>query len=215
MRLLVILDRQHAGKPGRGPGEARPEDMGAAMRTPDGRVAHEADLVMEYITEARAVLEAEGAQVRVIDPLTEPPRMSYGARQERAKWWARQSPGSKVAYVACHLNAGHGDYAILGHDPRSQDGRAVAEHVADALDLTVPVLSRIRVEALTGKWARGLPCIEGIYSGPANLCGMLYEPLFVDHPSHQHYIQTGGLRDVGACLARGIIAWARAAGETP
>lgn len=214
MRMMVVLDRQHAGKPGRGPGSGRPEDMGATMRRPPLPAWHEADLTLRYIEAARdALLLHDGIEVRIIDPLTNGPRLSYGARQEMAKWWARKDAGMlldapvPVVYVACHLNAGGGDYGMVGHDPRSSTGRDIARYVADQVEWRLPV-SRCRVEALEGRWARGLSCIEGIYSGPANIAGILYEPLFLDHPRHTAAIEAEGLRWAGLALASGLLGWA-------
>lgn len=204
--LMVIFDRQHAGKVGRGPGEARSEDLGALMRG-STRDTMEADLTPFYIAAARAHLESAGTAVRIIDPLTDGPRLSYGARQERAKWWAKQHPDHELVYLACHLNAGGGDYAITGHDPRSASGRAVAQFIALQL-ATLPPVSRSRVEALRDAWARGLPCIEGVYSGPGNVRGVLLEPLFVDHREHVKFIEAGGLTQVGNAIADGLLAWA-------
>ena len=206
-RLLVVFDRQHVGKPSRGPGTAMGEDRGALLR---GTAADrsEADLTPIYYTRAAEVLSTAGAGVRIIDPLTDPPRLSYGARHERVKWWAREA-GTQVVYLACHLNAGGGNYAVTGHDHRSSSGRAVARAIAARLG-GLPAVARSRVEARTGSWARGAPCIQGVYDGPVHLRGVLLEPLFVDHREHVQYIEAGGLAEVGQAIADGLLDWWRA-----
>lgn len=207
--LIVIFDRQHAGKPSRGPGSGMGEDLGAVMRTP-AKDHYEADLTLAYIGHAVEALGKQSdvpVQVHVIDPLTTPPRLTYAQRQARANDIARQAPGARVAYVACHMNAGGGSYALVQHDHRSVRGQALAGYIAEQFGWRLPV-GRTRVEPATGAWARGAPCIAGVYSGPANICGVLVEPLFLDCPAHVAHITSGqGLPAIGHAIAAGLLAW--------
>lgn len=203
--MIVICDRQHAGKPDRGPGAGRPEDMGAVMHgAADAR--YEADITLAYITEAAALLRAAGAVVHVIDPLTTPPRLSYVARHERAKSVARANPDRPVLYLACHMNAGGGDYALCQHDERSKAGRRAADAIGAALADRLPV-SRVLIRPTSGDWSRGAPCIAGIYTGPANICAVLVEPLFLDRPEHVACLETDGVKRIAQAIAVGALAW--------
>lgn len=202
-RGLVIWDRQHAGK------RSRPSDMGAAADVDqDGQVEvweREAELTPSYIGPGLSQVRELGADAHLIDPLGAglqadyPPRHAQAAHLAQPRLWA--------AYLACHLNAGAGNYGLVGYDPDSPGGRLLAQHIADELERSIPVISRCRVEALTGRWARGLPTIQGILRGPQQLSGVLVEPLFIDAPEHQAYMTAGGLVEVGRALARGAVAW--------
>jgi hypothetical protein len=52
---------------------------------------------------------------------------------------------------------------------------------------------------------RGISCISGIYQGPANLCAVLVEPLFLSCPAHQRFLINGGAVTIGKRLAEGLI----------
>ncbi len=204
---LLIWDRQHAGK------RSRPSDMGAAADVDgDGRIAtweREAELTPRYIQPGIVEAEVWGLESKLIDPLGAGLQADYPQRHREAVSLAQGRP--RAAYLACHLNAGGGDYALVGHVPRSTLGRALAEAIATELELSIPVISRCRVEALEGRWARGLPTIRGALApGLPGLAGVLLEPLFLDAPEHQAYIHEGGLTAVGQAIARGVRRWANA-----
>jgi len=198
---LLILDRQHAGK------RSRPDDMGAAADIDgDGTIQadeREANLTPVYGEACAALVRRSGASSLVLDPAATGPRMDYSERHTWACGIAA-GRGGQVAYAAMHLNAGGGSYGMIGYDQRSRRGRRLADAIGAQLR-TIPVLSRVHVVALAGQWAHGLGTIRGIYRGPPNLCGVLLEPLFIDHPEHQRYIAAGGLVLVGEAIARGVL----------
>lgn len=209
--ILPFLDRQHSGKRGRGPGETRPEDLGAAADIDgDGIVEvweREAHLTPVYGMECVRDLAQAGVGSVFWDPAGSGIRNDYWERHRKAIELAETFAG-KVPYLALHMNAGGGSYGLIGYDPRSVKGKELAEVVAEHFRSKVTVLDGYcRVQALEGKWSRGLPCIDGVYAGPANICGVLLEPLFIDNPHHQQYINEGGLIEVGSALAEALLEW--------
>lgn len=183
--MPVILDRQHRGR------ASKPKDAGAAF---GGLV--EADLVERYIAVAAAELRRLGHRVELLVD------GEYGDRHRRANELARSS-AERSAYVACHVNAGGGRYALVEHDARSKGGKAAAVVVADELTrLLAPEVNGGKVVPLDAG-TRGFSCIDGIYAGPGQLCAVLFEPGFIDTPSHAALWTTAGLSRVGLALAAG------------
>jgi len=204
--VLVILERAHIGKPGR-------HDLGAgADLDGDGLVEvheREAELTPLYINAARDYLESKGHEVTIIEKGT------YRERQEAACALARDQAGP-VAYVACHLNAGGGSYGLTIHDHRSSMGSRLAHCVATSLRaFAFDGMSKVVVGATApgGSWPRAWGCVRHVYTGPANVCAMLFEPLFLDQPKHHKWLTPDGLQAVGYALAGGLCGWAIA--ETP
>ena len=190
---LIILDRQHRGR------ASKPKDAGAAFK---GYV--EADLVERYIAVATQELKRLGHRVEVLLS------GEYGSRHVEAIALAKASK-ERCLYVACHVNAGGGRYALVEHDSRSKGGAAAAAIVAREFALRLaPEVNTGKVVAL-GSADRGFACIDGIYAGPANLSAVLFEPGFIDSSQHAGLWTTAGLSRIGVALAAGCDAWGRAA----
>lgn len=186
--MRVILDRQHLGKP------SKPNDHGAV----NGEL-RETDLTSAYIEHARdAILEAGGTVYTITDG-------EYGDRHKRAVAWAKQGSGP-CAYVACHINAGGGKYALTEHDARSAGGKSLAWSVVTETAKMAGIVGGKVVALKDGE--RGLVCIDGIYAGPAGMSGIIYEPGFIDFAGHADLWTPAGLRLVGQALAKGVMAWA-------
>jgi len=199
---LALFDIQHVGRP------SRPGDLGAAcdldgdgVVEPDER---EVALVRQYVAEARTRLEAAGVRVVVLE---------HGEYRERHAQAGEEARGARrAAYVACHVNAGGGDYGLVVFDGRSVLGRALADRLCEALvmrcrpPLTRAVTSWTASASDASPYPRAWSCIQGIYRGPAGLSGCLYEPFFLDRPDHAALATEDGLRRVGAALAAGVLA---------
>jgi hypothetical protein len=181
LSALVILDIQHAGRPGK-------NDLGASHDFDgDGLVEqgeNEAELTPLYADAAKEALEALGVQVEVFRS------QSYKQRWKRAAKKAAEVDGP-VAYVACHLNAGAETgkgYGLVCFDSRSSGGARLARDVGKELELefSADEVSRViwDARAATGNptswFPRAIHTISGIYDGPANLSGICFEPLFLD-----------------------------------
>lgn len=199
---LVLLDRQHAGKP------THLADRGAwGDLDHDGRVDVEEQ---EAALTARYLLAAELELLRLGHSALPLADGSYAERHARANKYA-QAIGGRAVYIAAHLNAGGGRYGSTFYDARSTAGKALSVAVAAALRSACPELGAdvwARAAEPTGPWARAYSTIAGVYSGrPVGLC---FEPFFLDAPPHQVLASPEGLGRVGVALARGIDAWSRA-----
>jgi hypothetical protein len=204
--MIVIFDRQHYGKPN------RPNDLGAAVDLDgDGQIAtgeREAMLTPYYYGPAKAMLEEMGHTVYVLDAGW------YSDRHKRACEIAANNPGMRVAYLACHINAGGGDYAVMIHDERSGGGSALANHLSAAIydhNLTGIRRSLVRAASADNAWKRGYTTIKGIYSGPANISGVCLEPFFIDRPDHQWLASVQGGKALASALVDGLVRWSAGA----
>lgn len=200
---LLILDIQHTGKP-----HAR--DFGASHDIDgDGRIeCHEREALLTpvYAGAAQVAAESAGHDVKVMLAGT------YATRQARANAMARGRPNEPVLYVACHLNAGGGDYGLVLYDARSRMGEAAAGHVVKAMS---PYWTPRKVRTLapqatsrdSTRWPRPYRTIRGVFSGPRNICGICFEPLFID--THADLVaDRRELEQVGRHLAAGFHRWA-------
>ena len=197
--MVLILDRQHYGKPGQ-------NDLGAgADLDGDGVVEldeREANLTLLYINAAKQLAEAQGHTVYVIDAGW------YSARHEQAIQIALSHPDDMCAYIACHLNAGGGSYSLALHDYRSHGGENLAKAVATEMSVKIPEISRHLVRAASpDEWTNGYYTVKGIYAGPGNLSGVCFEPVFMDNVEHQALLTPEGLVLLGQILANACIAW--------
>ena len=198
--MIAILDIQHAGK------RSSPRDVGATFDLDGDGVRgglgeREIDVSASYVARARDVLPASGHVAYVLTT------GDYGERHAAAIAIAKANPGVRCAYVACHANAGGGSYGLVEYDERSGLGAALAHALADALS-ALPGVGRGRTRGL-GAADRGWACIDGIYAGPENLCGVIFEPFFVDFAGHRPLMSPSGLARVGAVLADGCLSWSR------
>lgn len=216
----LILDIQHANR------ASKPGDLGAAYDLDsDGHPGEpgerEVDLVRGYVAAAYAYANERDLHGVV---LTEG---EYEDRHWRAIKIARENPGIRWAYVAAHTNAGGGSYALVRPDHRSAAGARLAARVIVALE-ALPEIRGGRVDPLyptkdaafrdsrsvntpdrIAWWTRGWSCIDGVYQGPSNLCGVLVEPFFGDSAAHKPLTTPEGLARVGRALVDGVIAWGR------
>ena len=183
--MIIVLDRGHGQK-------------GQAERFDPGVVAgalREVDLAATYIQAAVRALDAAGHVVHLLDAGT------YDDRHRLALALAAEHPTEESLYVQCHVNAGGGKYGVVEHDARSSWGRAAAACLADALD-ELPEVPTARVwELHAGE--RGWVCIDDIYASPT-MCGVVYEPGFIDAPAHSALWTPVGLERLGRALAEGV-----------
>jgi N-acetylmuramoyl-L-alanine amidase len=177
--MLIALDRQHAGVPSRAYADAGEQE---ALLTP------------VYMLAAEVRLRELG---HAVVPISDG---QYADRHRRTNGYEAD------VYVACHLNAGGGDYGLAVHDTRSASGKALAGHVVRSLTAACPELRRGVVGDTQG-FPRALACIDGVFTGkPVGLC---FEPCFMDRPEHQVLLTPAGLQRIGRALADGIDAFLR------
>lgn len=202
--LGLILAIQHVGR------ASRPGDLGASADLDgDGKIEaheHEARLTPIYAQAAQDLAAEEGIPVLRLEG------GEYSGQHRAAIELAKAQPGRRWLYVACHLNAGGGNYGLVIADRRSTAGRVAAGLIADALS-ALPELTRTiagTTAAEGSDWPRAWSTIDGIFSGPSNLSGICFEPCFLDTEAHRPLLTGDGLRRIGAALYRGASAWARA-----
>lgn len=201
--MIVILDRQHAGKPG------KLRDRGAwADMDGDGRQQleeTEAAFTLQYIAAAEFALMRLGYDVMILSDGW------YKDRHVRANGY-----GAGV-YVACHLNAGAPKsgqgraYGAVFYDHRSgaTRGPALADSIAAELGAACPELGAgVRVfKARPDDWTKNAYyTIKGVQK-PVGIC---YEPAFMDAQNHRDLFTPEGMSRIGVALADGIDAWYRA-----
>jgi hypothetical protein len=191
---LLILDRQHVGDP------SDPGDVGAVL----GDLV-EAELTPVYIEAARDRAELAGLDVAVLDS------GRYSERHAAAVRLARGRP-DRVAYVACHLNAGkdEGWRPAAFFDHRSRGGAVLAA------DVTARLGRGRAFAARSGDWTgNAFATIRGVYEGPANLSGLCFEPLYLEQLAamtsdceRRQALERAG-RELGAGVATWCARWTR------
>lgn len=169
MSIKVVLDRQHKGKP-------NSADQGAVFADGTTEAAH----AERYIGVAVPLLRASGIDVVVLTT------GSYSTRQARANELRAD------LYVACHVNAGGGEYALTEY---ASDRGVPATSQRAARELLRASDDELDEKAVGPKplrsGERGHTCVAG-----AHMPAVIYEPYF-----------TNAARDdalVGRCLAQGI-----------
>jgi len=201
--MFVLFDHQHRGKP------TRPDDVGAAVDLDgDGRIA--ADETEIWHTEG-IISETQLALLQLSRPIVSALLCNglYGRRHDQANGIAtRADRGDPFAYLACHVNAGRGDYGLIAYDYRSPRGQLLAELIGEQL-ANLSELSDVRVEPASPEndWSRAYHTIDGIYQGPRNICGICLEPFFLDTPAHRTLATVQGLRRIGYAVAAGLVAF--------
>jgi hypothetical protein len=213
MKIGAILDIQHAGR------ASRPGDQGAAFDLDGDNVIedaeHEVALAGAYAMAAAAYLRPLVVQVLMIHS------GEYWERHAQAIAWAQEKRFDLAAYVACHVNAGRGLYGLVVHDYRSKAGNLLAACIAQDLGPFVPPLSVVHVAPTAepgvdvapdipglqeSNYPRAWTCLHGIgdRGSPRGLCGVVFEPGFIDQPKHVDMWGQKGLDDLGRCLGHGI-----------
>lgn len=196
---MVIWDIQHHGRSG-----SREGDLGAQADVDgDGRAEtheREALLTPAYVAAATQTLMLRGQDSVLLAA------GDYPARHRRARTLAGIRTWG-AAYMACHLNAGGGDYGLILHLPGAVRAERLARSLAAALSAELPQLARVLVQPITGAWSRALPTVEGL-AGADHICpAVCLEPAFLDRPEHRPLLSWSGLEMVGGALARGYLNW--------
>lgn len=198
-QLRVAVDVQHGWRPAPHKG-----DRGARFVCADGTVRWEIELALEYAQGIVRELRAVGVPVLVNDPAAGTLVGRYSDRARQAQGW-----GATV-YLACHVNAGEGRYALSGFT-----------HLGGT-DLLPARSSRIGVEILTqlrdrftalrgGELKRYGPLTFGGGTiRPAarlGIASVLVEPFFGDNALHRAQL-IPQLGELGATIGRAVkAAW--------
>jgi len=202
--MPLILSRDHQGKPGR-----RRNDVGAA-RDLDGDGDIDRDEEEAYLTEGYI----QGATLAMCEPsrYCPSPVLTLGPYSERhalSNALAERCSLLPFAYIACHVNAGGGDFGLVFHDHRSAGGKKLALSIAARLSAACPELREVQVRACCpDDWTRNAySTIRGIYAGPSNLAGVCFEPGFIDCAKHAPLWKPEGLMRIGDALGDGAFSF--------
>jgi hypothetical protein len=191
----LILDDGHFGKP-----SPHDRDRGAVS---GDRIEH-TEVVAYSRLAAGLHVSRGGSVIRPQLPAT------YSTRQREANAIAALRPSVPHAFAACHANAGGGRHGIIAHDARSVGGRRLAESVAARLRIEAPWLNGVQVHAVSvdseHRWMRSCYALVGhVFDGPGNICGVVYEPAFIDHADAWGPEQSAAY---ARALADGVWEWA-------
>ena len=146
------------------------------------------------------MLTAQGVEVLRVD------RGPYSLRDAVAIRAARDTE-SQALHVHLHINSSDppGDYSAVFYDHRSSMGRLAADAIVPELGLLAGVSSCIvRKAEPTGWTSRAYRVLERTYDGPRNICGVLIESHFINHPRHQALNEAQGLKRIARRLSAGI-----------
>ena len=167
---VVILDRQHGWKSN--------TNFHAGVSKESLR---EVDLTRMIIAGMWDQLEHSGHKVYIFTVGT------YRARHQEAARLAKLHSREKVVYLAQHINSIEGaekGRAVYFYDKRSLRGRQLAEELEARMDgafefnrVTKTLECYDDSDKANGWLHRPFTTIEGIYDGPANLCGVCSEPV--------------------------------------
>ena len=190
MNSIVILNRGH--------GQKTPDrfDPGATYGT-----LREVDLVDLYFEAMQADLGTAGVKVRLVYA------GSYRKRNARAKFIAAKNSDMRIVHCYGHVNSNNppGQYGAYFYHPKSRLGKLAAETIAAEFE-GWPEFDRVRVfSADYNKWRNPYNVLRESYDAPPNLCGVLLEPYFIQHPKHLEFTTSDGARRVGSAIAAGLI----------
>lgn len=193
--LKVAVDVQHLYK------FDKPHDQGSVFHV-GGLTWTEAHAATLYAQGLTAWLTARGAQVLVNDPAHGILVGPYGRRQRAAMAWGAH------AYLACHVNAGGGDYArcevmrVEPGTPQSPLADMIVSRLTQPDGKALLGISGGNVRAMV-RGDRGPICVESFVIGPA----VLLEPFFGDQPAAARMFAAPALQRLGELIGEGLGAW--------
>jgi hypothetical protein len=190
--LRVAVDVQHLYKTS-SPGDRGAEFVLAGL---PGLHLSEATAVTVYAQALVAWLAARGAAVLTNSPAAQTLVGGYYGRQKEAERW------DAAAYLACHLNAGNGSYALCEYVTGS-GGLPLSTRIGSCLADTFPEILSYKAVSLAPE-ARGFVCIGGF---PTSRAGVIVEPFFGDNSRQQVLFSTPKLVAVGECIGEGVARW--------
>lgn len=188
--LRVAIDVQHIGRPWPHRG-----DRGTKFAiVASGTYIWESDCALLYARACAEWLKVRGADVLENDPAV---RQSYYRRNLEA------SAAAASVYLACHLNAGHGSYALLEHMKGALGAAVLGDHIGPQLVRTFPAILSHQVRALESD-QRGAVCIRAC---DPTVAALIVEPCFGDYGPHQALLIAPMLQKMGEAIGQGVAAW--------
>lgn len=189
--LRVAVDVQHLFKP------SRPNDRGACFELANGLRVWESQAATAYAHGIISWLQSRGAAVLSNDPTKRELVGSYAQRNRYANTWGAD------AYLACHVNAGGGNYALVEY-AAGREGSSLARAIgAQLVNAYKDLIPTHREQPLT-EVQRGYVCIGGT---SIRCAAVLLEPFFGDQRTHQGFLDPVRLVEVGTTIAEAVALW--------
>lgn len=188
--LRAVVDVQHLYR------FNHPLDRGTEFVLANGTHTTEASAAVLYAASLVAWLRTAGATVLTNDPMRQVLVGPYSRRNLSALDFGAD------AYLACHVNAGGGDYGLMEY-MSTTTGRALADAIGPRLTAAFPPIRSVTTRALSTT-DRGAVCIRLVPGGCATI---ICEPFFGDTPAHQGLFAAPELARLGATLGQGIADW--------
>ena len=187
----VAVDVQHAYRSG-----SHANDRGAVFELRNGAHLAETQATTVYAQALASWLAARGAAVLANDPVAGRLVGPYSDRLAAAAAWGAQ------AYIACHVNAGGGIYALAEYLIKTP-GQALGASVLAVLAERFPEIRGTKVNPLA-PGQRGAVCVEGF---PADRPAIILEPFFGDNLLQQELFAHDRLVALGEAVGEGLAAW--------
>ena len=189
--LRVAVDVQHLYREGQHAG-----DHGSTFTLEGGGKIAEAQAAVAYAQALVAWLRARGAAVLTNEPAAGILTGPYSRRNAAALSWGAG------AYLACHVNAGGGGYALAEY-PLACEGQVLGDLIGAELVKRFREIRAHTTRALS-PGARGDVCIEGCSKdAPA----IVLEPFFGDTPAMQPLFAAGRLTELGEAIGEAVASW--------
>ncbi len=191
-QLRVAVDVQHLYRTGR-----HAKDHGSIYTLKDGTHIAEADAATLYAGALTAWLRRRGALVLTNDPSRGILSGPYSTRNSEADVWGAQ------AYIACHLNAGGGTYAVFEY-MGGTIGSTLAMWASRQVQHDFSVLISLGRSMAIDPAHRGAVCIEPV---SRTMSAVISEPFFGDNPAQQELFALAKLTLLGESIGEGIAQW--------
>lgn len=189
--LRIVLDVQHVYREGQ-----HAADRGSRYTLGGGVHVWEAAAAVSYAAAARDWLAARGAQVYMNDPTHGILVGPYSRRNAAANALGVH------AYLACHVNAGGGNYAAAEYMVGSP-GQALGSRIGMALVSSFREIRSCRCVPLV-QGQRGAVCIEGV---DRHVSALVCEPFFGDNVRQQALFEGIYLTAIGRAVGIGVAQW--------
>lgn len=189
--LRILVDVQHLYK------KHRPGDRGALFTLADGRHVWEAQAASGYAAALVGFLQERGAKVVTNDPQR---GLLVGTYSNRNLW---ANAYHAHAYLACHVNAGGGHYAMCEYLVGG-GGASLGSSIGASLIQDFGLLLELNRMVPLSPGQRGYACIGAVQ---APCCPVLLEPFFGDHRPSQELFAADRLVALGRSIGEGVARW--------
>lgn len=190
-RLRVVVDVQHLYK------LSNPLDRGAEFALQDRVRYYEAQASTVYAQAIVSWLMGRGAHVLTNDPRIGQLTGPYARRNREANRW------DATVYLACHVNAGGGMYALTEY-ATSYAGSTLARTIGAGLVNDLKEWIPAHTELPINPGQRGHVCVGAVSAG---IPAVILEPFFGDRLAMQPLLRPTGLRLVGESIAASVARW--------